>query len=143
MPVQVTDRILSWQGCWVVGFDGSPIGSEGVGPTCSLSLGPGSWSLGHLMVLLLLLPAFLAFLGRFQLICGWGGGQSSEMGPGSGGAGGRKAWSGTGAGNRRFFQISSTGQAARAASVRVCVRVCVCVCVCYHAVPHSVCAYVM
>ena len=39
------------------------------------------------MVLLLLLPAFLAFLGRFQLNWGWGGGQSLEMGPGSGGGG--------------------------------------------------------
>lgn len=50
------------------------------------------------------------------------------MGPGSGGGGGRKAWSGTGAGNRRFFQIRSMGQAARVANV--------CVCIYYYAVPH-------
>lgn len=49
-----------------------------------LWLGPGSWSLGYLVVLLLLLPAFLALLGRFQLDWGWGGGQSPEVEPGSG-----------------------------------------------------------
>lgn len=79
-------------------------------------LAPQGWSLVHLIVLLLLLPALLAFLGRFQLNCGWGGGQSLGMGPGSGG---RKGWSGTGAGNRRFFQTSSAGQAAWVACVCV------------------------
>ena len=88
------------------------------------------------MVLLLLLPAFLAFLGRFQLNWGWGGGQSLEMGPGSGGRG---------VGRLGKEQVLGTGGSFKSAAwARLLgLPMCVCVSTIMRSLTQIVCAYVM
>lgn len=89
MPAGVTDGIWGWQGCWGWGgvFGGFQMKDGGTGPYLASCLapevGPGVTSGCQSGPLLLLLSAFLAFLGGFQLDWVWGGGQSLGMWPGS------------------------------------------------------------
>lgn len=89
MRARVTERIPGWQCCRGDGVsDGSLMKGWGTDPYRPLCLAsetsPWVTSWCQSGPLLLLLSAFLVFLGGLQLDWVWGGGQSLRLGPGSG-----------------------------------------------------------